>query len=459
MHLLEMALLGNLYSESMKFSTGSEGESREMETARWHLGTKIAFRFAFIYFLLYTLWLPFYLVPIPPLPQLYDKYKSLWDAIVPWVSNQVLHLQHDFSNDFLNTAGGSQDTTAAYIKVLCYLVIAAVATFIWSLLDGNRPNYGWMHKWFIVYLRLALACTMIPYGMAKIFPTQFPAPPLSRLLQTYGDSSPMGLLWTFMGASRTYSFFGGATEVLAGMLLVIPRLATLGALVCIGVMSNVLMLNLGYDVPVKLGSIHLLLMAGFVVAPDWRRLADFFALNRRVEPAVARPLFRSKWLNRSAIALQVAFGVVLLTFNLYHDDQRTKQVVEFRQNTPLYGIWSVDELKVDGNVGPPPLTNQAGWQRIVIESRTDGMVEPVRGPNQSLMLHFDALKKGFSMTSPADPGWLAEFTYENPRPDLLILTGKIGGHAASATLHKEDESEFFLKSRGFHWIQEVAVNR
>ena len=105
----------------------------------------------------------------------------------------------------------------------------------------------------MVYLRLVLAATMIPYGAAKIFPWQFPAPTLSKLIQRYGDSSPMGLLWTFMGASRSYSFFGGATELLAGMLLVVPRLATLGALVCIGVMSNVLMLNLGYDVPVKLG--------------------------------------------------------------------------------------------------------------------------------------------------------------------------------------------------------------
>ncbi len=148
-------------------------------------------------------------------------------------------------------------------EVLCFLVIAAVGTIVWSLLDRNRPNYQRLQKWFMVYLRLVLATTMIPYGATKIFPWQFPAPTLSKLVQRYGDSSPMGLLWTFMGASRSYSFFGGATELLAGMLLVVPRLATLGALVCIGVMSNVLMLNLGYDVPVKLGSIHLLLMAGF----------------------------------------------------------------------------------------------------------------------------------------------------------------------------------------------------
>jgi uncharacterized membrane protein YphA (DoxX/SURF4 family) len=429
-----------------------------MKSAGWHLGTKVAFRFAFTYFLLYTLYIPFHFFHIPPLPQLLHRYYSLWNAIIPWVSNQVLHLQHDFTRDFLNTAGGSKDTTYAYVQALCYAVVAAVATVIWSLLDRNRPNYEWLHKWFTVYLRLVLAATMIPYGAVKIFPMQFPAPSLSKLLQTYGDSSPMGLMWTFMGASRSYSVFGGATELLAGMLLVIPRLATLGALVCIEVMSNVLMLNMGYDIPVKLGSIHLLLMAGLVMAPDWKRLADFFVLNRRVEPAVARPLLRSKWLNRSAIALQVAFGVVLLSYNLYQSAQRAKQLVESREKVPLYGIWSVDEFK-DAEVGAPVLTDQQRWQRVVIDSGSDGMVEPLRGPKQQLLLHFDSQKKAFSMMSPADPNWIAEFTYETPRPDLLILTGRIGGHPIIVTLHKEDESKFLLKRRGFHWIQDIAVNR
>lgn len=45
------------------------------------------------------------------------------------------------------------------------------------------------------------ATAMVAYGMFKISPSQFPAPGLSRLVQPYGDSSPMGLLWTFMGVS------------------------------------------------------------------------------------------------------------------------------------------------------------------------------------------------------------------------------------------------------------------
>ena len=63
------------------------------------------------------------------------------------------------------------------------------------------------------------------------------------------------------------------------------------------------------------------------------------------------------------------------------------------------------------------------------------------------------------MTKPDDFNWIAEFTYEKPQPDILILTGKIGGHPVDATLHKEDESKFLLRSRGFHWIQDFSFNR
>jgi len=426
---------------------------------RWGLGTRIAFRFAFVYFLLYNQFFPFELLTFPPFLQLSGIYNSLWSETVQWVSRHVLHLSHDFGMDYLNSATGSKDTTFIYVQVLCYLVIAAVATVIWSLLDRGRSNYDWLFKWFLTYMRLALAAVMIPYGVAKLFPWQFPAPTLSRLLQTYGDSSPMGLLWTFMGASRSYSFFGGAAEVLAGMLLVVPRLATLGALICAGVMSNVLMLNLGYDVPVKSGSIHLIVMAAIIVAPDLRRLTRFFVLNRRVDPAPTRPLFHRPLLNWLAILLQVAFGVVLLVYNLYHEDYKTQQVIQARMSAPLYGIWSVDEFKIDGQVRPPLVTDPIRWNRLIVESVEEAVVQPMTGGIRHLHLRLDQQNKSFTLTSPYASDWIAKFTYEDPQPDLLILTGKMGGQPVSATLHKEDASQFLLNSRGFHWIQEFSVSR
>jgi hypothetical protein len=68
------------------------------------------------------------------------------------------------------------------------------------------------------------------YGAAKVFKSQFPDPPASRLLEPLGEMSPMGLLWSFMGASEAYTVFGGLAETIPAILLMFGRTTLLGAL-------------------------------------------------------------------------------------------------------------------------------------------------------------------------------------------------------------------------------------
>jgi len=420
----------------------------------WNAATKIAFRFAFVYFSLYNLYIPLYLLAFPPFSQILALYNSACALSVRFVSAHVLHLSHDFATDYLNTPARSKDTTFEYVEVLVFFAVALLATVIWSLLDRRRLNYEWLHRWFLVYLRLCLACAMIAYGAIKISPHQFPPPTLSKLLGTYGDSSPTNLLWTFMGASRSYSVFGGVTELAAGMLLVVPRLATVGALMAAADMTNVLMLNLGYDVPVKLASIHLILIAIIIFLPDLLRLVDFFVLNRTARLAPAKPLVRRVWLNRAFVALQIAFGVVLLTHDLYHGNRLTTQK-QAEKNTPLYGIWSVDDFNLDAQPRPPLLNDSLRWQRLIVESQEDAVIQGMTGSLQYLHVHSNSPRNGFSLTRVDDPGWIAEFSYDNSPPGSLFLTGKVQRQPVTIKLHREDESKLPLNSQGFHWVQDA----
>src|SRR5262245_41045985 len=159
-----------------------------------------------------------------------------------------------------------------------------------------------------------LALNMLIYGLGKIGHTQFPFPPPGRLAETFGDASPMGLLWTFMGYSTGYNIFGGAAEAIGGVLLFLRRTTTLGALILIGVLSNVVALNFCYDVSVKIGSVHLLAMAFFLAAPDLHRLVSVLVLNRPA-PAVdlAWPAAPT-WRRRARVALKVVVvGALLFT--------------------------------------------------------------------------------------------------------------------------------------------------
>ena len=46
-----------------------------------------------------------------------------------------------------------------------------------------------------IAMRYTLAVAMLSYGVNKIFGLQFPAPSTMRLLQEYGESSPMRLMY------------------------------------------------------------------------------------------------------------------------------------------------------------------------------------------------------------------------------------------------------------------------
>lgn len=59
-------------------------------------------------------------------------------------------------------------------------------------------------------------------------------------------------------------------------------------ILCLSVMANVFMLNMSYAVPLKILSSHLLLLSLFLIAPDARRLADVFVLNRGAARATIR---------------------------------------------------------------------------------------------------------------------------------------------------------------------------
>ncbi|MDQ6758242.1 MAG: DoxX family protein, partial [Acidobacteriota bacterium] len=134
---------------------------------------------------------------------------------------------------------GSGDTTLDYIQVFCFIVVAAIGALVWSVLDRRRRHYRTLYAWLRLLVRFTLAFTLLDYGFAKIFPLQFGPPMLGRLTQSYGESSPMGLLWTFMGASAAYTKFTGLAEAGAGFLLLFRRTTVLGALASAAVMLNV----------------------------------------------------------------------------------------------------------------------------------------------------------------------------------------------------------------------------
>jgi hypothetical protein len=196
-----------------------------------------------------------------------------------WIARHLFRIAGPLTRDF---QGDNGDVAEEFGRLLLCVVIAAVAALWWTTADRRKPRAAWVPETLRVVLRYSIVLGLISYAVAKIIPVQFPALTGPTLAARVGDLSPIALLWTFMGYSRPYAFFGGLMECVAVALLCVRRTATLGALVCLAVMTNVAFLNYAYGVPVKLYATIIVLSAAMLVLYDAPRLVAVFVTNRAV---------------------------------------------------------------------------------------------------------------------------------------------------------------------------------
>jgi hypothetical protein len=422
-------------------------ENQDQVAGGWTHTQRLAFRLASVYLVLYCL--PFPLGTFPHTVRAAQKYESLWLTLVPWVGKHLLRLHHEIV--ISNNCSG--DTTYDYVKVVCYLGLACVAAVLWSFLDRSYSEHERPHQWLRVYVRLSVGAAMLMYGAAKIFVMHFPPPNLYKLLDPLGNYSRMSLLWTFMGASRHYTVFAGCLQMLGGVLLFVPRLTTLGALINIAVFSNILALNLGYDLPVKLYTLHVLVLCFFLILPDSRRLIRFFVLNQGVAPSPEVGLFRRPRLNSGATVAQWMLGGVLVCLLLYQAHDHEKRFFGAESRPPFYGIWTVDELVVNGRVLPPLSTDYTRWQRAVFQFPNEIGIQSMNGLWVRYWLREDMVKKTLAMGDLRESNPTFEFTFSNPDSRVLTLVGR-DRDGIRVKLHRLDETQFALLETGFHWIDE-----
>ena len=275
---------------------------------RWSLSKRIAFRLAFCYLGGYcifngnvTVW-----NVVPEIgPRFADILARMFSLPAQYLAGHLFHVAPP--GDRLHGTG-SGDTSINWIVLLLLFAVSVIATAVWSALDRKRPHYQTLEAWLRFVIRLTLGLGMVVYGLDKIFPLQMPRPSVSSLAEPFGMHSPMALLWNFIGLNPLYEMVCGAVEFLAGAMLLVRRTALAGAIFSTFVVANVVLYNFFFDVPVKIYSAHLLLLALFVILPDAKALFQFFW---RHEPAVPTgvwvPPAKRRWFKRATLIVEVAF--------------------------------------------------------------------------------------------------------------------------------------------------------
>ena len=408
----------------------------------WRFWNKLAFRFLFSYFTLYILLL---------------IGSSLLNPLIQWIGKDLLGITYEFTS----SGRGSGDTTYQYIVVLFVFSVALVATSIWSIIDRKRVSYNDAFYWFKIILRIVLIFFMITYGFAKVFKTQFPYPSLSRMLQPVGDMSPMGLAWTFMGYSLGYNIFTGIAEILGGLLLLSKRTETLGSFLIIGVMGNVFIMNLCYDIPVKLFSFHLILMASILFLTDIKRFANHFILNKTANHIVYYQPFNGHDDRNTKKALRITkllLAVLLLGGFTFLSVSNRKRFGDNAKKPYLYGIWKVSTFSKNNTV-LDKVTDNERWDYLLVEYPGYGTI--ITQDEVSTYITFEADSSSGKIKLHKQNSGLEDynFTFNYPNKNFLELNGIYEKDSLHIIFYRKELDSMKLNNRGFNWINEYPFNR
>jgi hypothetical protein len=314
----------------------------------WPLTTRIAFRFAFCLLMPYALCCGhktlFSKVPFLGQP-LEHRMELAFLLPARWLAVHLFHLIGPAAV-FHGTAFG--DRALDWIAAGLMLVLALLATVLWSCIDElpqpRRLSYPLLFQVMRWTLRMTLVISILWYGAIKVFPIQIESPSLAVLNERVGDTSPMTMLWTVLGMNHSYERVCGAVETLCALLLLFRRTALAGALLAIVIMTNVVLFDVFFEVPVRLYASALLLMALTLIAPDLQAMLRFYFTREPATPAASWGLSAlPKTLRNVALAFEVfVFLTAFKPIVSQEHEQANREASNQRHPAAIAGQWHVD---------------------------------------------------------------------------------------------------------------------
>ena len=430
----------------------------ETEAPAWPAWQRVLFRFFFVWFLLQVEPWGWFSV-IPGIHWLVGLYYEGMNRAVTAANACCFHVR-----ETLVPFNGSGDTSYGWAQLWLFLSVAAIAAVAWSLLDGKRRNYERGLYWLRTMVRFYLASAALTYGIMKLFATQMPFPSLSQLATPLGDLLPMRLSWLFIGYSTPYQVFAGAMEFVAGVLLLFRPTVTAGLLLAMGAFLNVAMINLGYDVPVKMYSMHLFFSSVFLLALDYKRLLGFLVFNQGAPPTWAwEPRFTKPWQRWAARAVWL-FMVWQLLINPFKDSISYTRLLATQSVPGVFGtaVYDVKHFVVGTDTIPAGSGDSLRWKDMIFDNASLGSV----ATRDSLFRRLygrgyfrykaDTAARTIAVWRTSwlqDSVFLFTMRYERPDTASIRLHTAIRGDSVHMELVRTDR-HFQLAERQFHWLSE-----
>jgi uncharacterized membrane protein YphA (DoxX/SURF4 family) len=307
-------------------------------------------------------------------------------------------------------------------------MIGFTTGLLFNLLHGKIPNAYRVQPILVFLLRMYLAWIIMSYGLAKVFASQFPQL-MANLDARMAELTPMRVAWAFFGYSKAYQMFLGWGEVVPALLLLFRRTALIGALLMVVVLTNVWLINIFFDVCVKLNSFTYLTVAIYLLLQYGNRLWKFFFTNQGVPAPYYPNLADRKAFKWTGIAINILLiGFILSDPVIYIYDY----LASANQTTPenkLYGAWKVEKIEKweRGNWVATTTTDSCNFNRCFFEGYAGVLQSSLK--RQRFVYFMDSTDKQATLSFINNQNTRYEsrvWSLEKPVADKLLLTGRIG---------------------------------
>jgi uncharacterized membrane protein YphA (DoxX/SURF4 family) len=404
-------------------------------------------RFAFAFSVLYIAVVGYGIFPFTDTLLKWYQNGMVW--FLQWCCDHVFQAKVALQNN-----AGSGDTLYDFIMIGFILSLSAIATLLWNIFAKQSDNEKLAARLTLV-LRYFLAFTMFTYGLAKLLDMQFRPPLAYRLFQSYGNSSPMGLAWTFLGYSPVYYNFLGWGEVLAAVCLLWRPARRLGYILAFTISLNIMFINYCFDVCVKLFSTVLTLMSILLFIEDNPHHLHYFFSRKKsfpLQPDAAPASPKWKPVVKYILIIYVFVGQIYQTWQARLNYPNI-------ESAPLYGIYDAEVFIRNNDTVAPLITDTTRWRKLIISYPGRATITLMNDTARGFIFQVDTVNKKITAYARLDTLNRWSYNYRFDDKKYLRLEGRSKKDSVSILLKPYDLNRFLLVSRKSQLITEQPFNR
>lgn len=236
----------------------------------WTSGQRLSLKILAVFFILLT-------VPLD-----WKFYRDIFS--LDWSGVNFTHI-FELSRYFPRIVNETPHLADIFIVLFISLLIA----WIWHRYDKQRVKPEKLYYYLLVLVRYRLSFGLVAYAFLKLFPILAPYPSLTLLNTPYGDLSAWKIFNLSIGIVPDYQAFLGFWELLAALLLLHRKTASIGAFIAILFLGNVAMSNLAYEGGEFIYAGALTLYALLLFGHDLPRYFNILFIRKRTLPNTIRP--------------------------------------------------------------------------------------------------------------------------------------------------------------------------